>query len=82
MVGLQKLGDSAAPQKYWQQYVGVDGQPLALASGSPGQVLVELVVEVDVIDVKQLQALETREVPQVATTVGVAKVLFKEEFSF
>ena len=44
--------------------------------------LVELVVEVDVTDVKQLQALETREVPQVATTVGVAKVLFEEEFSF
>ena len=40
--------------------------------------LVELVVEVDVTDVKQLQALKTRELPQVATTVGVARVLFKK----
>lgn len=90
--GEQKSnGTKAAPHKYLQQDVAGVGHALALFSGPTGQdvvdeaggvvVDVDVDVDVDVVEVKQLQALEIRELPQVATGLGACLVLFDGLFS-
>jgi len=80
LTGEQKpYGTNAAPQKYLQQYVAGVGQAIALSAARDGQVVVgvDVVVVVVVVEVRQLQALEIRALPQVATGLGACLVLFE-----
>lgn len=92
--GEQKLnGTNAAPHKYLQQGLASVGHALALFSGPTAQDVVDEagvvdadvvdvdVVDIDVVEVKQLQALEIRELPQVATGLGACLVLLDGLFS-
>jgi len=88
LTGEQKLyGTNAAPQKYLQQYVAGVGHAIALSAARAGQDVVDVAggvgvgvgvdIVVVVVEVRQLQALEIREFPQVATGLGACLVLFE-----
>jgi len=85
--GEQKsYGTNAAPQKYLQQGVAGVGHAIALSAARAGQDVVDVAggVGVDVVvvvEVRQLQALEIRELPQVATGLGACLVLLNGLFS-
>ena len=73
-------GTKAAPQKNLQHGCAGIGQPVALAWASGAQLVVVvavvvLVVRVVAVVVRQEQALEMREAPQVATAAGAWTVL-------
>ncbi len=82
--GEQKLyGTNAAPQKYLQQGLAGVGHAIALSAARGGHDVVDVAggvgvdVVVVVVEVRQLQALEIRELPQVATGLGACLVLFE-----